>query len=406
MRFTGKHIIVLIFLSLITAKNTFGYSVLTHEAIIDAAWDKSIRPFLLSRFPLTSDSVLNKARAYAYGGALAPDMGYYPRGSKFFTNLVHYVRSGDFVQALLDSAGDVNELAFALGALSHYTADRYGHPLGTNLSAPLIYGDIEKKFGRSVTYEEDPLSHVRTEFGFDVLQTARGIYASNAFHDFIGFQVSKNLLAKAFLKTYGLKIDDVFVDFDKSVSSFRWCVKELFPLITRTAWARKKSDIRKAKPGITARMFKYRMDRRIYQQDFGKKDKPGFGSSLLSFFIRIVPKVGKLKVLKFKVPNAQAEKIFLQSFDSTVFNYTGYLNAAGRNSLRLADIDFDTGKKTTPGEYGLADKSYHCLLLDLKKDQFQFMDDKLKADILNFYNQAPEKTRSDLKDVLDVLHTR
>jgi hypothetical protein len=406
MRFPLRQFILPLVFLLATGSKAFGYSVLTHEAIVDAAWDKSIRPFLLARFPRSTDSVLNKARAYAYGGALAPDMGYYPRGSKFFTNLVHYVRSGDFVQALLDSAKDVNETAFALGALSHYAADRYGHPLGTNVSAPLIYPSVRKKFGTSATYEEDPLSHVRTEFGFDVLQTARGNYASTAFHDFIGFQVSKELLAKAFLKTYGLQIDDVFVDFDKAVSSFRWCVKELFPFITRTAWARKSSDIRKANPGITARKFKYRMNSRIYQNDFGGKDKPGFGASMLSFFIRVIPKVGKLKVLKFKVPGPVAEKFYLQSFDTTVAHYSAFINATAGNALTLTDVDFDTGNKTVPGEYGLADKSYRCLLVNLQKDKYQFLDKKIKADIINFYGMVPEKDKGDLQPVLNDLQSR
>jgi hypothetical protein len=381
--------LLILLISVFPITKVSAYSVLTHEAIIDAAWESSIKPFLLSRYPAASVAELNQARAFAYGGSLAPDMGYYPKGSKFFTNLVHYVRSGDFVQALLDSAKNINELSFALGAVSHYAADRWGHPLGTNLSAPMIYEDVKKKFGRSVNYEQHPLSHVRTEFGFDVLQTARGVYAPDAFHDFIGFQVSRELLAKAFLKTYGLRIDDVFADFDKAISSFRWTVKELFPIITRTAWARKSSDIQKAKPGITARNFKYKMNRKLYQKDFGKKERPGFGSGLLSFFLRIVPKVGKLKVLKFKVPDAQAEKIFLQSFDSSVNNYQRMIASFKTDRLSLADVNFDTGEKTVPGKYHLADEAYQCLLANLEKDKFRFIDNSLRSDINSFFAQMP-----------------
>ena len=384
MRSTLYRLLIL-FITFFTSLKVSAYSVLTHEAIIDAAWESSIRPFLLSRYPKTTETEMNQARAFAYGGSLAPDMGYYPRGSKFFTNLVHYVRSGDFVQALLDSAKNINELAFAVGAVSHYAADRWGHPLGTNISAPMIYEDVRKKFGRSVNYEQHPLSHVRTEFGFDVLQTARGVYASEAFHDFIGFQVSKELLAKAFLKTYGLSIDDVFADFDKAVSKFRWTVKELFPIITRTAWAGRSADIQKAKPGITARNFKYKMNRRLYQKDFGKKERPGFGSGMLSFFLRIVPKVGKLKVLKFKVPGAEAEKIFLQSFDSSVSNLQKIITSFRSDKLSLADVNFDTGERTIPGEYHLADASYQCLLTNLEKDKFRFIDKNLRTDINTFF---------------------
>lgn len=393
MRASCKWLLVLL-ISLFTSAKVSAYSVLTHEAIVDAAWESSIKPFLLSRYPAASADELNKARAFAYGGSLAPDMGYYPKGSVFFTNLVHYVRSGDFVQALLDSAKNINELSFAIGAVSHYAADRWGHPMGTNLIAPMIYHDVKKKFGRSVNYEQHPLSHIRTEFGFDVLQTARGVYASEAFHDFIGFQVSKELLAKAFLKTYGLSIDDVFADFDKAVSSFRWTVKELLPIITRTAWARKSSDIQKAKPGITARNFKYKMNRRLYHKDFGKKEKPGFGSGLLSFFLRIVPKVGKLKVLKFKVPDAAAEKIFVQSFDSSVVNYQRIIAALRHDRLSLSDVNFDTGERTLPGKYRLADEAYECLLTNLQKDKFRFIDNRIRSDIETFFSQMPEEKRN------------
>jgi hypothetical protein len=401
MRFSFRMIVCLGLL--FGSGKAFGYSVLTHEAIVDAAWEKTIKPFLLSRYPHSTEKDLNTARAFAYGGALAPDMGYYPKGSKFFTNLVHYVRSGDFVQALVDSASNLNELAFAIGAVSHYAADCWGHPLGTNLSAPVIYPKVAKKFGSSVNYEEDPLSHVRTEFGFDVLQTARGIYASQTFHDFIGFQVSKDLLAKAFLKTYGLKIDDVFVNFDASVNTFRWCVKELFPLISKTAWARKKSDIRKAKPGITARNFKYRMDRKIYNHDFEKKDRPGIGTTLLSFFIRIVPKVGKLKVLNFKVPGAVAEKLFVQSFDSAVLNYGKIIGSLQPGRSFLYDMNFDTGERTSPGRYHLTDDSYQCLLTNLQKDKFQNVDNSIRRDINNFFSRMSEQKRAAYEPALKAL---
>src|SRR5687768_9103718 len=93
------------------------YSVLAHEAMIDAVWQDHIVPMLKHRFPQTSETALGVARAYAYGGSLIQDVGYYPFGSRLFSNVVHYVRSGDFVEALVRESQDVNELAFALGAL-------------------------------------------------------------------------------------------------------------------------------------------------------------------------------------------------------------------------------------------------------------------------------------------------
>src|SRR5579864_4023767 len=92
------------------------YSVLTHKEIIDLAWDDSIRPLLLARYPHLSSAELDEAHAYAYGGSAIQDMGYYPFGKQFFSNLTHYVRSGDFVGWLLANAQTIDEYAFAIGA--------------------------------------------------------------------------------------------------------------------------------------------------------------------------------------------------------------------------------------------------------------------------------------------------
>src|ERR1700676_502518 len=152
------------------------YAVLAHEAIINSAWDTSIRPLLLKRFPDATKEELKEAHGYAYGGAIIQDMGYYPHGSKFFSDLTHYVRSGDFILALLRDAKDLDGYAFALGALSHYAADNDGHLIGVNQAVPILYPKLKKKYGDSVTYEKDPLAHVKTEFGFDVLEVAQGRY--------------------------------------------------------------------------------------------------------------------------------------------------------------------------------------------------------------------------------------
>src|ERR1700720_3210925 len=156
------------------------YSVLAHEAIIDSVWDTSIRPLLLKRFPNATAEQLKEAHGYAYGGAIIQDMGYYPHGSHFFSDLTHYVRSGDFILALLRDAKDLDGYAFALGALAHYAADNDGHRIATNRAVPLLYPKLKKKYGDSVTYEEDRLAHVKTEFGFDVLEVAHGRYAPDS----------------------------------------------------------------------------------------------------------------------------------------------------------------------------------------------------------------------------------
>jgi hypothetical protein len=384
------------------------YSVLTHEAIIDAMWDVSIKPLLKHKFPNVTEEQLKEAHAYAYGGAVTPDMGYYPFGSKLFTNLIHYVRSGDFVIAMLQEAETPDEYAFALGVLSHYNADNYGHPLGVNVSVPIIYPKVREKYGDLVTYEQDKASHVKTEFGFDVLQTARGNYAPEAYHDFIGFQVSQPVLEKAFLKTYGLTLEDVFHNFSLAVGTFRWTVKDMFPTITKTAWAMKKDEIMKKNPKATSSTFIFKMNRHSYYEEFGKeRTKPGASAFLLSLFIKIIPKIGPLQALKFKTPNAQAEKLFVKSFDTVTVHYKIYANELGSKNFSLPDIDFDTGKKTAPGEYQLADENYGTLLLMLQQENFKNVTASLKQNILTFYNlldSTDQKETKVLKDITNAIN--
>jgi hypothetical protein len=374
------------------AQQSKAYSVLTHEAIIDAAWDKTIRPLLQKKYPAATEDQLKEAHAYAYGGAVAPDMGYYPFGSKLFTNLVHYVRTGDFVNALFDEAQDINEYAFALGVLSHYYSDKYGHPLGTNHCVPLMNPKIKAKFGAVVTYEEDPTSHSRMEFGFDILQTARGNYASDNYHAFIGFKVSRPVLERAFLKTYGLNLNDIFSDFSLSIETFRWINKSLYPVITRAAWATRKKAIVQSSPGITRRKFQYRMHTANYYHEFGKKhEKPGFFPGILAKVIVVLPKVGPLKPFKIKVPDAATEKIFIQSFDTVLAHFTATLKGMPVKNSCLVNVDYDTGGETSPGEYGLADQTYIDLVLKLKSDDFKYVRTNLKQDILKFYGPGNKK---------------
>ena len=366
---------------------SFAYSILTHEALIDVNWEKVLLPLLKQKYPGSTEVELKEAHAYAYGGAVVPDMGYFPRSSKLFTNLIHYVRSGDFVMALLQDAQNLDEYAFALGVLCHYNADKYGHRIGINPGVPITYPKVEKKFGEVVTYGQDPISHVRMEFSFDVLQTARGNYASDTYHDFIGFKVARPVLERSFLKIYGININDLFNNLTRTIGTFRWIVKDLFPKITRAAWASKKGDITKAVSGATGRKFIYIMHRKNYYRDFVSKDeRPPFFGNVLSLFIRIAPKIGPLRVLKFKAPGAEAEKLFIQSFDTTVAFYTYYITELRSGPIVLNNIDFDTGLNTAPGEYKLTDKTYAELLAKLNDRQFDSVTVSLQQNILSFYS--------------------
>jgi hypothetical protein len=386
-RLPGFKILVAVLFFLCTAGTSFAYSILTHEALIDVNWEKVLLPLLKQKYPGSTEEQLKEAHAYAYGGAVAPDMGYFPGGSKLFTNLIHYVRSGDFVLALLQDAENLDEYAFALGVLCHYQADKYGHRIGINPGVPMTYPRVEKKFGDIVTYGEDPIAHVRMEFSFDVLQTARGNYATTTYHDFIGFKLARPVLEKSFLKTYGIHVNDLFGNLSRTIGTFRWIVKDLFPSITRAAWASKKGDISKLTPGATGSKFIYTMHRKKYYREFVSKDeRPPFFANLLSLFIRIAPKIGPLRVLKFKAPGAAAEKLFIQSFDTTVAFYTYYIIQLHSGPITLSNIDFDTGLGTAPGEYKLADKTYADLLGKLSSRQFETITPSLQQNILSFYN--------------------
>ena len=363
------------------------YGVLTHEAIIDALWEKTILPLLKTKYPSSNLEEQKEAHAYAYGGAVAPDMGYYPFGSALFTNLVHYVRSGDMVNALLKDANTLNQYAFALGFLSHYYADNYGHPIATNRSVPLVYPKLIRKYGSVITYADDKISHMRMEFGFDVLQIAKGNYATDSYHGLIGFKVDTTVLAKAFLETYGLNINDIFNNrFSLSVETFRWTVANLFPFITRSAWASRRSDIVKKDATITSKKFHFKMHQKQYNKDFGSDYKhPGFFPTVVSFLIRVLPKVGPLRPLKFKTPTALSEKYFVQSFDSITLHYSAGLKRLNPG-INLKDFDFDTGKPTAICEYSIADNTYDAWLIKLKEDKFKKLNAQEKQNIIAFYH--------------------
>src|ERR1700689_5330976 len=259
------------------------YSILAHEAIIDAAWDVSIRQILLQRFPDATPGEMKQAHGYAYGGAIIQDLGYYPHGSHFFSDLTHYVRSGDFILALLRDSKDLEGYAFALGALSHYAADNDGHLIATNRAVPVLYPKLKKKYGDVITYEQNPLAHLKTEFGFDVLEIAQGRYAPNSYHDFIGFEVSVPLLEQAFQETYGLDLKSVLSDEDKVIGSYRHDVSQLIPKATRIAWSMKKDTIVKDQPSMTKKKFLYNLSRASYQKAWGENyQQPTLGDKFLA----------------------------------------------------------------------------------------------------------------------------
>ncbi|SNR71626.1 zinc dependent phospholipase C family protein [Hymenobacter mucosus] len=389
----------------LTARPAAAYSVLTHQANVDSCWQPCLVPLLQQRYPGATEDQLNEAKSYAYGGSIIQDMGFYPFGSELFTNLTHYVRTGDFVRNMLDEAHDRNEYAFALGALAHYVADIKGHPEGTNRAMPSVYPDLKAKFGSNITYEEAPIQHTQLEFAFDVVQVAAGRYRTSDYQRYIGFQVSKPALERAFQKTYGLELGQIIFNVDLAVGSFRFAVRQLIPIASRAAWQSQKKEIRRLSPQARRREYIYKESEREYRKRYGTGyEHPGTGARVLSYFVRVLPKIGPLRPFAFKLPTPEAQELFKASFRSVMRNYCTIIEKEPRDTAtvstqRLPNTDFDTGKPTKLGEYALTDETYGELLRKLADKDFAGLTPPLRENILAFFSgPAREPVDEDEKE--------
>ena len=400
---SGQAAVLCLIAALALARPASAYSVLAHETMIDAVWDEVITPILKARFAGADADAIKDARAYAYGGSVMPDMGYYPFGSHFFTNLLHYTRSGDFVEALIRDAHDVNEYAFALGALAHYVADSTGHPLGINRAVPIEYPKLRARYGDRVTYVEDPKRHIMVEFAFDVVQVANGAYLPQAYHDFIGFEVATDLIERAFHDTYGLEMKDVFASEDLAVGTFRYAVGTTIPQMTQVAWEKKRDEIDKLSPHVQRSAFVYMLTRQAYEKDFGTTyRRPGIFARFFVWVVRVMPKIGPFKALAFKTPTPEAEQLFIESFKTSRDRYRATLDAVRRNRIDLRNTDFDTGEPTRRGEYKLADDTYAELLSRVTSQKDVPPSQAVRADILRFYGSVDPSTARDKHERKDL----
>jgi hypothetical protein len=381
-----------------------GYSVLTHEQVVDLMWNDQIQRLLLKRFPGATAEDLQKAHAYAYGGCVLQDMGYYPFGNRFFSDLVHYVRSGDFVEALLQDSSDLNEYAFALGGLSHYSSDHSGHPT-INRVVALEFPKLKKKYGDNVTYADDPKAHIRTEFGFDMVQVAKNRYTFDRYHDMIGLEVSKPLLERAFVETLRFETRGCIRQCDLAIGSYRRSVSTLIPEMTRVALLSRHDVIVKDTPNFNKKKFLYYLSRSNYEHEWGTVyRKPGVGSRILAFFLRLIPKVGPFKAVNFKIPTQQTEDMYVKSVNDTVENYTHLLSHAGSENLDLPNRDCDTGRETRAGEYALTDKTYAHLIDQLASKTSGPLSPGLRENLFQFYSDlnAPNATRKGCQSVAPI----
>src|SRR6266567_4668133 len=378
--------------------SSFAYSVLTHEEIVDLLWTDEIRPLLLKRYPGLSEEQITETHAYAYGGAVIQDLGYYPFGSREFSDLVHYVRSGDFVLELLLESQDVDEYAFALGALSHYASDIAGHP-AVNQAVAIEYPKLRAKVGKAVRYAQDKTAHLKIEVGFDTVQVAKNRYASEQYHDFIGFQVSKPLLERVFPVVYGMQLKDVLTHEDIAVGSYRFAVSRMIPEMTQVALQTHKKDLMRETPNFAKRKFLYRLSRSDYEKQWGKDYvKPGIGTRILSTLLRYMPKIGPFKGLAFNNPTPQTEDLYIKSINVTVDEYRSFLEQVRADTLVLPNCDLDSGQATKAAEYSLTDESYAKLLAELSERKFNRTSPELRDNILQFYSDlsVPIETKKDV----------
>ena len=381
--------LAVILLSLSIVKPSLGCSVLSHEAVIDALWDVKLKSVLLRQFPNATKEELKQAHGYAYGGAIIQDLGYYPHGSKPFSDLTHYVRTGDFVIALISESKNLNEFAFALGAMSHYISDIEVHRFATNPGEPLLYPELRRKYGPVMTYEDNPAGHLKTEFAFDVLEVARGNFAAEAYHDFIGFYIATPVLGRAFHDTYGLELQDLFHDFDRTVESYRRAVSNTIPTATRIAWAQKRDEIQKSQPGQTQKKFIYVMSRSSYERNWGKQyDRPTAGERILAFLLKLLPPIGPLRALRFKMPTPEVEKLFMESFTRCAGQYAAALENASDENLKLEDKNYDTGSITPAGTYHLADEVQAYWLDMLAKKTFATVTPGIAEELTGYFRNV------------------
>jgi hypothetical protein len=362
-----------------------GYSVQTHEQLIDLTWKNSIRPFLLARYPQMTEGQLREAHAYAYGGSAIQDLGYYPFGNAFFSDLTHYVRTGDFVRALIHDARTPDELAFAVGALSHYVGDSIGHAEAINPAVAIEFPKLRMRYGSSVPYDLGEHQHVRTEFAFDINQISKHRFAPSRYLDNVGLSVSVALMARAFYDTYGLNLYKLLGKRGPAmVRSYRFSVRRFLPRIAYAEAVLHRSRFPADEPGSAVE----RLEQELRQADFDNgwdkfRKKANFGTYLLAGVIVVVPKIGALSDLAIKGPNSDTEEKYVESLLHTTDVLRRDLQDFETTADLLPNRDLDTGAKVKPGGYRLTDETYARLLGMVTRGKAVPVG--LKQDILEYY---------------------
>jgi hypothetical protein len=378
------------------------YSLLTHQQLIDLTWQHSIRPLLLSRYPKLTESDLLVAHAYAYGGCAIQDLGYYPFGNSFFSDLTHYVRTGDFVTALFRNSTNANELAFSIGALSHYLSDNIGHSESINTAVAIEFPKLAKKYGPEVTYEDAPHAHIRTEFAFDVNEIAKNRFAPVLYVKHIGLRIPQPLLEKAFFQTYGLNMRSALHYSRPVIKGYRFGVRSFIPRFAYAEALLHKNHFPPDTPGEPNDRLKADLAHAERDNHWGAYSrKPTFGTYVFAGIIFILPKVGVLSDLAIRGPRPETEVTYVDSFNRSIDALRNSIAHFSNIPTSLANRDLDNGLRIRPGGYRLADNTYakllHILLEQQKDHPEQIIPTGLKENVLTYYANpdAPITTRKD-----------
>ena len=377
--------ISLLLVLLAACQPTRAYSVLTHEAIIDLTWSDSIQPLLLKRFPTLTAAQLREAHAYAYGGCVIQDLGYYPFSKPLFSELLHYVRTGDFIRALFRDSKNANDVAFAIGALSHYLGDTLGHPEAVNLSVGKEFPSLAARYGPNVNYAEGEHQHVRAEFAFDIDDIANRRLAPERYLNHIGFAVPVPLLTRAFYDTYGLDLGKVLGQHRPTLQGYRFSVRTLLPRVAYAETLLYRKRLPPDTPSPALDQLNAEIATLAAEDNWASyRRHAGFGTHLLAGLIFILPKVGPLSDLSLRGPSPSAEQDYVNSLVNTTAALRQLL-AEATHAGDLPNKDLDTGDGIHPGNYSLCDYTFADLLHEITRHPATPVPFGIKRDLLAFF---------------------
>lgn len=406
--------LTLVFFLLLFCKPGYSYSVQTHEQLVDLAWKQSIRPLLLKRYPTLTEAQINEAHAYAYGGCAIQDLGYYPFGNAFLSDLTHYVRPGDFVLSLVRNSHNADELAFAIGSLSHYIGDTIGHSEAINEAVAVEFPKLAKKYGPVVTYEQGEHAHVRTEFAFDVNEISKRHFAPSAYLKHVGLAVPLPLLRRAFFQTYGIDLYDVIGHRNPVLRGYRFAIRSFLPRIAYAEVVLHKNGF---PPEVQSEALD-KLNKDLAQSEFENgwdqyRKKPGIGTHLLAYLLFILPRIGPLSDAAIRGPNAHTQQLYVESLNHSTERLRRILANFNSAAGYVPNLDLDTGARVKPGAYRLTDETYAKLVGIVTRNPAQPIPSGLKRNIAHYYADpdAPISTKNDkekwakLQDELKLIPT-